>query len=197
MVIGVDCDEVIFPLLDNHCVFLNKKYSININPRMFSSYDFWRHYGATREQAVGDFIEFTATDEFMNVSPIEGAQEGIRELRKLDELYIITSRTANIKDKTQTWLDKHFPGLFSEIYFTNVFSNGEYNRLTKRELCKNHHASLLLEDHLDYALDVSQDIPVILFDKPWNQKLQSPIPNVYKIRAWPEVLPVAKAILKK
>ena len=168
MVIGVDCDEVIFPLIPHHCIFLNKKYNLNLDWKKFTSYNFWEHYGRTRGQAIDDFKDFTNTDEFMKVMPIEGAVEGIRELKKLDDLYIITSRTDELNDKTHKWLEEHFNGIFSGVVFGNIFSTSGRKKIQKRQLCNENNISLLLEDHYDYALDVSRDVPVILFDKPWN-----------------------------
>ncbi|MEK6886165.1 MAG: hypothetical protein AABX17_04325 [Nanoarchaeota archaeon] len=192
MVIGVDCDEVIFPLLPSHCAFLNDKYALNLDWRKFTSYNFWEHYGKTRGQAVQDFIEFTSTDEFMKVMPIEGSQEGIRELKKLDKLYIITSRTDNLKDKTNNWLEQHFQGIFSGVVFGNIFSNNGRKKISKRQLCSENNISLLLEDHWDYALDVSQDIPVVLFDKPWNQDKKDNSGRIIRVYSWKEAIEEAR-----
>jgi uncharacterized HAD superfamily protein len=198
MAIGIDCDEVIFPLLPNHCIFLNKKHGINLDWNNFTTYNFWEHYNGTREQAVQDFVEFTSTDEFMRTMPIPGSQEGVGELRKLDELYLITSRTDKLRDKTQEWLDTHFPNLFSRLVFGNAFSNGEHKKTSKRQLCHENGVGLLLEDHYDYALDVSQDIPVLLFDRPWNRKYSSENPrNIIRVKSWNQSVAAAEYLYRR
>jgi len=195
MKIGIDCDEVIFPLLPNHCKFLNAKYGLNLDWTKFTTYNFWEQYGGTRDQAVQDFKDFTFTEEFMRTLPIEGSLEGVRELKKLGELYLITSRTDNLADKTQKWLDMHFEGLFSKLVFGNTFSSGEYKKTSKRQLCRENNIRLLLEDHYDTALDVSQAIPVILFDKPWNHKYaKESKENITRVKNWEQAVKVAKFI---
>jgi uncharacterized HAD superfamily protein len=195
MKIGIDCDEVIFPLLPNHCIFLNKKYGINLDWNKFTTYNFWEQYNGTKDQAVKDFEDFTATEEFMRTLPIEGSPEGVRELRKLGELYLITSRSDNLADKTREWLDKHFEGLFSKLVFGNTFSYGDSQKTPKRQLCRENNIKMLLEDHYDYALDVAQDIPVILFNRPWNAKYaQENRENITRVKNWEQAVKVAKFI---
>ena len=195
MRIGVDCDEVIFPLLSHHCIFLNKKYGLNLDWRNFSSYNFWEHYGRTRDEAVKDFEEFTSTEEFIKVQPIEGSQQGIRGLAKMGELYLITSRTDKIGEKTQEWLDRHFQGLFSKLVFGNTFSNGEYKKTAKREFCRDNGIKMLLEDHYEYALEVARNIPVILFEKPWNNKYaKENKENITRVKNWEQAVKVARFI---
>ena len=195
MVIGVDCDEIIFPFLVNHCIFLNDKYHINLDSNNFHSYDFWKEYNWTREEAMRDLDEFTSTPEFMRIQPIPQSREGIRELKRLDDLFIITSRPEDLRVKTEEWLNTYFNGLFSKLVFGDPSSTCHLKHISKRQRCKENNVRLHLEDNYDYAIDISQDIPVLLFNKPWNSyDSTNHARNITRVNSWEEAVNVAKKI---
>ncbi|MEM4270675.1 MAG: hypothetical protein QXO70_01110, partial [Candidatus Pacearchaeota archaeon] len=125
-----------------------------------------------------------------------GSQESIKEIKKLDELYIVTSRAEDLKCKTQEWLDIYFPRMFSKLLFCNTFSNNELKQTSKRQLCAENGILLLLEDHYDYAVEVSKEIPVILFDKPWNSNKQN-LDNIIRVYNWNQAVAAAKHLYRK
>jgi len=182
MRIGIDCDEVLFPLVENLCPFLNKKYQLNLNQSSFTTYQFWEHYNSTRDKAIDDFLEFTDSSEFSEIAPIRGAVKSIDELKKFGELYLVTSRQHSLRDKTESWIHRYFSGKFSKIIFGNSFSKTGA-KISKRDICHENSINTLLEDLPDYAKEVSLEIPVILFDKPWNQSAEC-LPNILRVGNW-------------
>jgi len=82
--------------------------------------------------------------------------------------------------------------MFSGILFGNTFSNGSRIKIPKRQLCSENLISLLLEDHWDCAYEVSKDIPVILFNKPWNEFYDSP--RISRVYSWKEAVKEARKI---
>ena len=115
MVIGVDLDEVLVPTLSYHCNFLNRKYNLSLKEEDFHAYRFWEIYHVSREQATKDWFEFCDTNIFMSMEPFPEALDGVRELKKLRELYVVTSRQNSLRGVTQNFVDKNFPGIFSKI----------------------------------------------------------------------------------
>ena len=166
MVIGVDCDEVVMPLPLTK--MLNKKYGKNVPESDNRGYDFWSPFGITKEKAIDIFIEFACTPEFLDLKPYEGALEGLLELKKIDELYLITSRPHSLKERTEQHLAIQCPNIFSKIITTNSFSN-EGTPIQKRKVCRDISARLMIEDHYDTAREIAEDIPVILINRFWNK----------------------------
>lgn len=195
MIIGIDLDEVLTPTLSQHCEFLNKKYNINLKEEDFHVYEFYSHkfkyiYGATKEKAAKDFLEFCNTSLFKEMGPFPDAINGIQELKKLAELHVISSRQNVLRDFTEKWIEKHFPGIFSNIDFGNFYSF-EGEKVSKLELCKRNGIKLLIEDVASHALEVSNEIPVVLFDKPWNQEVKEG-GNIVRAKNWEEIVEKVK-----
>jgi uncharacterized HAD superfamily protein len=191
MAIGVDLDEVVWPLLKHHCLFLNKKYGKNLVESDFFSYLFPEVYGATQERATEDFYEFTETEFFTSIKPFEGSFKGLKELKKLDNLVAVTSRQNYLQEHTRKEIQRYFPNTFSKIVFGNSFSKTGKN-ISKRKLCDRENVWLLLEDIPNYALEVSKDIPVILFDKHWNKDVQGE--NIIRAYGWRDATDIAREL---
>jgi hypothetical protein len=51
------------------------------------------------------------------------------------DLVVVTSRQHVIQDLTLEWLDRHYAGLFSEVYFGNHFALQGASR-KKSDICK-------------------------------------------------------------
>lgn len=63
------------------------------------------------------------------------ALETLSRLSQHCELVVVTSRQHVIQDVTLEWLDKHYAGLFSEVYFGNHFALQGASR-RKSDICK-------------------------------------------------------------
>lgn len=167
MAIGIDLDEILFPFVPHLCGFLNFKYDLNLSEKDFFSYQFWKVYNVPMQQTITDIDEFCETKAFKRIEPFPFAREGLKQLKELDDLAVVTSRNSFRKKHTENQIEHFFPGLFSKIVFGNAFSNHE-EETTKRELCSKNNIWLMIEDCFSYALDISKDIPVIVPGKPWN-----------------------------
>lgn len=169
--IGVDLDEVLCPTLSQHCKFLNEKYSLKLKEDDFFSYEFYEIYIVSQQQAINDFLKFTQTPLFNNLRPFPYAREFCFELKKLDDLCLITSRQNSLVNATNNFINTYFLGIFSKIAFGNLYSfNGE--RKGKLQLCHENNCSLLIEDDPKHVIQVAKEIPVIMPRKPWNKKIK-------------------------
>lgn len=64
-----------------------------------------------------------------------GALETLQELSKCCDLVVVTSRQHVIQGCTMKWLDEHFPGVFSDVYFGNHWAmEGPSKR--KSDICR-------------------------------------------------------------
>ena len=192
MIIGVDIDEVLFPCKEVFCKYFNEKLKTNVDWRN-PHYHFFSELNFSMEKSNEMYSEFVSSDLFKKARPIKGAILGIEKLSKLGELYAITARPNYLKEITKNSLDTYFPKRFKRIEFGNHHNYLDpNNERTKREMIEKVGAKLLIEDQIKYTEELSEIIPVILFDCPWNQDFEKE--NVYRAVGWNRVVELAKEI---
>ena len=108
MKIGIDIDEVLADYLCALLLFHNERYGSSLQREDFFVYRWWEIWGGTREEAIQKREVFEKTTEYMNISPIEGSQEGVAHLARFHELHIVTSRPDYLRETSHAWLEKHF-----------------------------------------------------------------------------------------
>ena len=193
-IIGVDCDEVLFPLKQPLYDFINELKGVNLKWRS-SNYDFGIELGLSYEERVGLYNTFVWANKLEEIKPYPNAFEGMKELKKYFDLVLITSRQNFVREKTEKSLEKYFPKIFSYIEIGNHHNLFEKNNSrTKLEMCRLRNVDLLIEDQTKYAEELNGEIPMILFDQPWNQGFKRK--NVYRAKDWEEVVKMTKEILK-
>lgn len=186
MVIGIDCDEVLVPTISYHCKFLNNKYDINLSPKQFTDYDFWHHYNATRDQAIKDFMEFSKSNLFKGMKPFPYALAALQVLKNYDSLEVVSSRQAELTIPTTNFVVINFPNCFSRINIGNNFANSGKTK-SKLEICIERGINLIIEDDPKHIVEIAEHIPVIMFDKPWNQQVQE-TQNIIRAYNWQDIL---------
>ena len=123
------------------------------------------------------------------ILPLKDSIDGIFQLSNLGKfLHVITARNeSDHGTDTHEWLEKYFPEIHpSHIHFVNHIAK---NSLPKSSICKSYNISLLIDDGLHNALDVSsKGISCILIDKPWNREEFDPNLPIYRVSHWGEIL---------
>lgn len=184
MKIGLDLDDVIVDFMNTFVSFYNIRYDPSFKYKDLTSFYLWEvGVGKNKEEAVKIVDEFHNSEYFNNMPFIPGAKRGIARLNDGNKLHIITSRPLRFMRKTEDFLKKHFSKEGFELYFSSgLHKQGE----TKAEICKRLGLDLFLEDCLDYAKGCREkNIPVLLFDKPWNQNSNGEFNRVY---SWSDAL---------
>jgi 5'(3')-deoxyribonucleotidase len=172
--IAVDVDEVLATFVEGLANFHNHHYGTQLTLADFSSYEFVEVWGGSQEDTAKKVLHFFETDFFLQLGTVPKAYETLKELKETGhfEFIIVTSRNTNLEPHTRTWIERHFPEIFSEMAFGNIY--GEGKKYPKPELCRKHETVLLIDDSLKYAKECSSHgIPVLLFDLhgtyPWNK----------------------------
>ncbi len=170
-IIAVDVDEVLMPFVPSLLNYYNEKHNDSIPFEQFNSYQFWKVWGGTSENAARLVNEFFTTDLFLNQGPLPDAHSILSSLTDQYDFVVVTSRQHFLRDHTQQFLDRHFPGIFKELKMGNHYGD-EGVKKSKPELCEEANACLLIDDSLDYVTHVaSHDIKAVLFgDYPWNRE---------------------------
>lgn len=190
--IAVDVDEVLgrFVYALNH--FCKEEYGMDYAVSDYWVYEFAKIWNCDQDRSNHIVHEFFKSDHFNDGIPIiPEAFETLSRLSQHCELVVVTSRQHVIQDVTLEWIDKHYAGLFSEVYFGNHFALQGASR-KKSDICKTIDAHVLIDDNVGYALDCANaGINVLLYDwegsYPWS-KLPEGFhhPRIQVVRNWQE-----------
>ena len=184
MKIGIDIDGVLTDehtyVLDNGTKYFsenNISYIVNRNV-----YDSEEIFGVSEDEYNNFWKEYIFFF-FSNISIRCNASDIIKKLKeKGNEIFIITSRSFTTyenenKDKMQylvkEWLNKNSV-LYDEIIFTRE----------KADICKQKNIDLMIEDKPENIEDISKEIPVIVYDCPYNEKIYN---NVIRCYSWYDI----------
>jgi len=184
MKIGIDFDDVITEFTDPLMSFYHEKYGKKVGRDEIKEWDWGLYWGIPKEEADKRVNEFHELHSIKNVNPLENAVSSLKKLIKNNELFIITGRPIIFKSKVESWLKHHIENELRIIH-AGEWHSGQ--AASKSDICKELNISVLLEDAPNTAVDcANKGIRVILFDKPWNQKVKHN--NVIRVKNWKNAL---------
>ncbi len=185
MKIGIDFDDVLIDFCSHMVAYYNAIDKTDFKFSDIKDFRLYGMWGLEFDKAQEKVINFYSIANTLDIKPIEGAVLGIQELAKENELVVITGRPENTKEFMVNWLDKYFPGVFKDIYFTSHFHNK--GKKTKAEICSENEIGIMVDDYLGFFEDAkTEDLRIILLDKPWNQKALTK--NVERVFSWSEIV---------
>ncbi|TFK30756.1 hypothetical protein FA15DRAFT_713399 [Coprinopsis marcescibilis] len=183
--IAVDLDDVLSQTNQEVADWHNENYGTDMKTSDFLYYYYWKNkYWGDPKETFKKVAKFYETDRIYQSRPVEGAKDGLEELKKLGyRLIIVTARSKDTADQSWTWVQKYFPGCFESIVCTGQFTDGHkeghevVTRLSKAQVCNDLKAVLLIDDSAENALQCAtaeEPVPVLLFgDYEWNQRVSS------------------------
>lgn len=189
-IIGVDLDEVLSETIGQVLEMNNNEINgIKITREDVNNYYLHEieRLNLSIEDAVGFFDKLRNSDKKWEVKPIGWALEKLNELKsEWYKFMIITARRDFLKEYTEERVEKNYPWIFDEIVFTNHYSE---NAVLKSEICKQKWIEIMIEDNLDYAIDMANiGVKIYLIDKPWNKQYNPKIHKwIIKVNGWNEI----------
>ncbi len=184
--IGVDLDDVLLAIIAGLFPWHNRLYGTNNHEDDVRPFELSSSWNCTPEEAVSRVLDFYQTPEHTECLPIPGAVDAMIALSQSHELVIVTSKPANLESMTRTWVEKHFPNMFQDIYFTSAFVTPEHKQVKKSELCQ----ELGIDIFIDVATICEQ---VFLFDRPWNREPVTLPSNITRAYSWQEIVDIIQA----
>ncbi|KXZ52461.1 hypothetical protein GPECTOR_9g505 [Gonium pectorale] len=176
--------------------FCRERYAMEYGVSDYWIYEFAKIWNCSQERSNQIVHEFFNSQHFTDGIPIiPGAPEALTRLSADQyELVVVTSRQHVIQDETLDWLDRHYPGLFQEVYFGNHFALEGTSR-KKSDICKTIGAKVLIDDNPSYAQEcAAAGINVLLYDwegaYPWSKLPATGVRNrelITVVRNWEEV----------
>lgn len=185
MNIAFDLDDILASFQDGWCLFNNTRYGTSFTAESFTEYNYEKIMGISQEEVFRRIFELYDAGILLTLSPVHGAFEVVAKLAKQHQLSIITSRPSEVRSQSEEWLERCFPGIFSQMHLTGQISReGHNHKVTKADICLENNIDLLVEDAPIYAEQVSAvGKRVALVTKPWNSLFvaNSPIVRVRDI----------------
>jgi len=191
--VAVDVDEVLGRFVFALNQFVLDKYGMQHQVSDYWVYEFAKIWDCDQDTSNRIVHEFFQSKHFQEGIPlIPGALSSLQRLSHTCDLVVVTSRQHVIQDQTLEWIDKHFPGIFQEVYFGNHWSLEGISR-KKSDICRAVGASVLIDDNPMYAVEcAAAGIQVLLYDwdeaYPWSKLKPGQHHQLIRVvRDWNEV----------
>ncbi|MBY0122368.1 5' nucleotidase, NT5C type [Bacillus sp. S/N-304-OC-R1] len=167
--------------------YLNKDFNLNITLNDVKQYDLTHLVDISPEEFANWFSE--SEPIIYAESPLaEGAKEVLKKWEKAHELFFISARGSHLHEVTEEWFLKN------ALLFDHIELIGTHYKV---ETAKKYNVDIFFEDKHDNAVMIHEEcnIPVILFDTPYNQ---DPIPSgVIRVKNWIEAYDWVESWLKE
>ncbi len=188
--IGVDVDDVLAESLPGYLEAFRQRFGHEVKIEEAAWEIFRRYPEISATQMWGFFSELEASD-FLGTRPLyPEAVEAVRTLSASGHrLFVVTGRLSQHREHTRRLLERGgLLGVFEDLVHRDGEPAPEYKTRMVRQL----RLDLLIEDELHVALAASAvPIPVLLFDRPWNQ---GELPaGITRVTAWSQVLQLIAA----
>ena len=155
---------------------INQAYGLNLVLGDIKEYDLTKAFKVD-EKEFYNWYQTVENDIYDTSPPQEFAKEILESWHAQYELFYISARGEHVYDTTYNWFKREV------IPYDHIELIGSHYKI---EAAKKHRVHAFFEDKHDNAVDIHEelDIPVILFDTPYNQK---PIPDgVIRVQNWQE-----------
>ena len=141
--IAVDMDEVLVNLLEP----MVKWRGVALPTKPKYKYLYREIFNCTEEQSQEILHKFYRSKDFLYLKPIRGSQPAMQNYRRVfDKMYIVTGRQDIVRETTELWIDRYFPGIFDDVILTNSFTE---NEIKKADICRALNIGLIIDDSLD------------------------------------------------
>jgi uncharacterized HAD superfamily protein len=166
--------------------FINKTLNKNITLEDMTQYDLTPLMGLS-EEGFWKWMDEMEPLIYQDAPLALGAKEIVQRWQGEFDLFFISARRSHLFEITNNWFAKQ------KIDYDHLELLGTHNKISA---VKQHNIDLFFEDKHDNAVDISEEcqIPVILFDTPYNRK---PIPdNVHRVNNWFEAEKIVQNLLQ-
>lgn len=194
-IIAVDLDDVLSATAEGFAMYSNERWGGDHKAENYLE-EWAVFWGVPLEEALKRSEEYHASDAVTRYRHVEQAIPVLQHLRSRYDMVVVTSRRAALKQHTDVWLEKYFPGLFKEIRYAGIWDASHKTdqevrlRLnqTKAEICRELGADYLIDDHPKHCIGAAEaDLKAVLFGEyGWNQVAKLPA-GVTRARNWGEV----------
>ena len=188
--IGIDVDDVLAESLPGYVEAFRQRFGLEVQIEEAAWEIFRRYPHISATQMWGFFSELEASD-FLGTRPVY--PEAVKAVKAMasegHRLFVVTGRLTQHREHTRRLLQRAgVLELFEELVHREQETAADYKSRIVREM----RLDLLIEDELHVALAAAVvPIPVLLFDRPWNQ---AELPaGITRVTDWNQALRLVSA----
>lgn len=182
----VDLDDLVIPSAPAIVNFYNAAYGTDVSLENFYSHD-PTDWGVDHpDVAILRVYDFYGTDEYAALEPTPEAIRTLTLLADFFALHISTGRPDFLRPLTEAVLDRHLPGVFEDVHFTNYASpSGGPVSVRKSVLAQRLNARWHADDHVSHAVDVAGIgiTSYLVGNYPWSQVREGMPGNVVQLNS--------------
>jgi len=177
--IAVDIDEVLCPFVRTMTHWKYPRGPPSVPPA--KAYNYSQMFGIDSHESKRMVYGFYLSQEFRDMKPFPQSQVHLHCLDACGySLYCVTGRQSLAREKTEEWLQKHYPDVFRDLIFTNSFTPRE---IKKSSVCESLSIDMIVDDSYDTCMEcMEQGVHPIHFIGdpvyPWCQM------NEYAEKTW-------------
>lgn len=156
--------------------YLNEAFDLQLSLDDIKQYDFLPLVSVS-EQAFAAWFKKMEPVIYSKSPLAAGAKEILQSWEKEHELYFISARSTYLLELTQEWFSAN------DLSYHHIHLIGSHDKI---QAARDYRVEIFFEDKHDNAVNLHEElnIPVILFDTPYNQE---PIPDgVIRVNNWQE-----------
>ncbi len=201
--IYVDFDDVLCETARVLAKVIAREFGKIIPYEEITSFDLTESFALNDAESQRLFDLFHDPNILLGITPIDGAAETLREWQATGHfIHIVTGRPPATCQASHDWL-KAQDVPFSRMSFVDKYSRNHapvegVDTITLTELRKMDF-DLAIDDSptaIEFLVD-NTDIPVIIFDRPWNRNILDPKDSqqIMRCASWTDVLDCTRSIL--
>ncbi len=196
---GIDHDGVLSNPWELFINWYNERYQTRFKVEDFLAPDSTAIFGKSIEELSADTASFYDEHGCLNLPPNPGAIEGIQELARIGEIFVVTARPDIFLADSYSWNNRHISNLVREMFLAKCHYRKELtnHRKNKSEICLEREIDLMVDDDINNARYCAEaGVRTLLFD---NYKIRNSIDLPTKARvvhSWPEVVAEAKRLVQ-
>lgn len=179
-IIAIDVDDVLSRTSEGFIEFSNKTWGHALTPDDYDE-DWARAWNTSVETARSRADILHASGVFSEFSYYAEALPVLTKLKKHYSLVVATSRRASISEESQEWLNRYYPNIFDDVFFSGIYDSKlgkhkDHIARTKNDLLVEIGADYLIDDQLKHCVAAGQHgVNTILFgDYAWNRSDELP-----------------------
>lgn len=189
MLIGIDRDDTLSRFKEYFLKFYNKKYKTKYNLNDVFTDDPREFFNLSSLGVLREYLHFYfSTKRLKEIPPVEGAVEGIRDLKNKGYDLAIVTATPRLFDpfgkSVREWAKNYFGETFSNFYLMPIFTLDSKNE-RKYKALERLEIDIIIEDSLKTAsICAERGMRAILLNYPWNK---GDVKGVERVDSWREI----------
>jgi len=174
-ILAFDFDDVLVDVTRGFLSFYKNKQGLEADYENIET-DLSPLLRINEEEELKLWDRFFESEEYLSITPTTEQLETLAKIKQRFDLIIVTNRVERFRESAIKWIEKHLPDYFSKVVFATDFPE---DRQSKGSICAELKATFLIDDEPKNILScLDHNIPVIIYDCPWNRKLEKNIPRI-------------------